>query len=52
MITLHGNGQAQSFDGDPSMPVLCAAAVIEAVVDEKGNVTAPRVDIALIADRS
>ena len=22
MITLHVNGQAQSFDGDPSMPVL------------------------------
>jgi isoquinoline 1-oxidoreductase alpha subunit len=21
MITLHVNGQAQSFDGDPSMPV-------------------------------
>jgi Molybdopterin-binding domain of aldehyde dehydrogenase len=47
MITLHGNGQAQSFDGDPSMPVLCVAAVIEAAVDEKGNVTAPRVDIAV-----
>jgi hypothetical protein len=47
MITLHGNGQAQSFDGDPSMPVLCVAAVIEAAVDEKGNVTAPRVAIAV-----
>jgi len=22
MITLHVNGQAQTFDGDPSMPVL------------------------------
>jgi isoquinoline 1-oxidoreductase beta subunit len=63
MVKLRVNGQEQSFDGDPQMPLLwylrdelgltgtkfgCGAALCGAcAVDAKGKLTVPRVDTAI-----